>query len=365
MKKILFIIDTMLEGGAQKVLLSHCKNLLDYSYEVTLVSLKKSNKHSIDSRIKYIELLDFDKKITTHIFDILQDLTPHVKACDIVVGFSDFIANYIAFTSAKLYKKALLICVRSQLSKQIELYPQNLQINTDLMSAVLSNSHVMVQSEFIKQDMIEHFKSSEKSITIVPNRIQKEVLKPKKLFDKSKKNLVIVGRLTKDKNVSLVLKALSMLDKRYLETLCLHVVGDGDEYKNLIEQTDSFNLGKYVRFYGYKKDALSYIKEADLMVFASRYEGLPNVVLEAFSQKTLVLSSDIKPVKEILKDGENGVLFSDNDIKDLSQKLCYCLDNDLKNLVVNAYDGLHMYDSVYKDFENLLKKVVSDYEKKN
>lgn len=363
--KILFIIDTMASGGAQKVLLSHCKHLVEQSHEVTLVSLKKSNKYQFSKKIKYIELIDFNKKITAHIFDILQELSLYAKKSDIIVGFSDFIVNYIAFISANLYNKPLLVCIRNQLSKQIDVYPHNTSINTDIMSAILSNSNILVQSEFIKKDMLDKFNVKNTRVNILANPIEKNVLEHKNIFDSSKKNIVIVGRLAIQKNISLVIKALSMLKKEYLNSLCLHIIGDGDEYSKLLEDVNFFALNQNVKFHGYKSDVLHYIKEADLMILASKFEGQPNVVLEAFSQNTLVLASDIEPIKELICNNENGILFKENDIDSLVDKLIYCLDNDLSKLAQNAYLLLDKYSDVHHKFENILIKIVSDYEKKS
>lgn len=363
--KILFIIDTMSTGGAQKVLLSHCESLLRHSHQVTLVSLKKSNKHNFSNKINYIELIDMDEKITTNIFDILQKLSLHVKESEIVVGFSDFIVNYIVFLSAKLYDKPFLLCVRNQLSKQIEAYPQHVDINRDLMSSILSNSNILVQSEFIKKDMINNLNVKNTKINILSNPIEMKTIVPKNIFDKNKKNIVFVGRLSIQKNISLILEALSLLPKEYLANLHLHIIGDGDEHSTLQKKVSSFNLNIHVKFYGYKEDALQYINEADILILASSFEGQPNVILEAFSQNTLVLASDIDSIKELVSSGENGILFKDDDVDSLVSKLIYCLDNDLDNLVQNAYNSLYQYNDIHQKFETILKNIVSDYEKKN
>nr|WP_321266961.1 glycosyltransferase [uncultured Sulfurimonas sp.] len=363
--KILFIIDTMSAGGAQKVLLSHCEYLVKCSHQVTLVSLKKINKHKISDKINYIELIDFNERITTNIFNILQELSVYVKQAEIIVGFSDFIVNYIAYLSAKIYDKPLLICVRNQLSKQIETYPQHTDINKDLMSSILSNSNVLVQSEVIKKDMFDNFNIKNAKVTVLANPISMKIIKPKNIFDSHKKNIVVVGRLSIQKNILLIIKSLSLLKKEYLERLYLHIIGDGDEHTKLEKEISSLNLNKYVKFHGYKKEVLPYISEADIMILASRFEGQPNVILEAFSQNTLVLASDIEPIKELVDDNENGVLFKDNDVDSLVSKLIYCLDNDLNKLVKNAYVSLNQYSDVHHKFENILKNIVSDYEKKS
>jgi len=274
--------------------------------------------------------------------------------------------NYITYMLGKLYDKPKLLCVRNLLSEQIKIYPDNIEINTDISKAIFNNSNILVQSETIKNDAVINFKADDRNITVLSNPIEINVTTNTHAIEMLNSfNIVVVGRLCEQKNLPLILKAFSLLLKRYKKDIGLHFVGDGKELKELKLLAASLNLKNHVLFHGYKKNALAYITKADLLILASKYEGLPNVILEAFSQKTPVLASDIHVIKELVKDKETGVLFKDNNIDDLSDKMLFCLTNDLNDYITKAYKSLSKYEDVHKQFEQLLKKIVGKYEKKN
>ena len=353
--KLLFIIGTMQSGGAQKVLLSHINYLLNRGYLISLVSLKKSNIYEIDERINYIELIEFDEKITTNIFYILQELSFLVKECDIVIGFSDLIVNYITFTLSQMYSKPVLLSSRTQLSKHIHTFENTFDINKDLTQFIYSRVNILVPSEFIKKDIKQYFNIKNKNIYVLPNPIDLNLLQEKKTKNT---DICIVGRLSREKNHQQILKAFALIKKDLSQNIKLNFIGDGPELGNLKELCIKLSLSDNVVFEGYHKDVLPFIYHSHLMILSSKYEGFPNVILEAFSQKTLVLASDIEPVKEIVKHNETGILFSNDDIADLALKMKYCLTTDLRDCIENAYESLRNYKDVHQKFENILLNII-------
>ena len=84
------------------------------------------------------------------------------------------------------------------------------------------------------------------------------------------------------------------------------------------------NLSDKVKFLGYKKNIYPYLKWSNLLVLSSKYEGCPNVLIEAISMKKTVISSNCPTgPKEILKNGKAGYLFKTSDFKDLAKKIFF------------------------------------------
>lgn len=88
-------------------------------------------------------------------------------------------------------------------------------------------------------------------------------------------------------------------------------VGDGLERSNLESQVANLGLGRRARFLGQRRptDIPGIMAEHDLLVSCSRAEGRPNVVLEAMAAARVVVASSIPAVREIIRNGETGVLF--------------------------------------------------------
>ena len=73
---------------------------------------------------------------------------------------------------------------------------------------------------------------------------------------------------------------------------------------------------------GYKKNAHEYLKSFDLFILSSRYEGLPNILIESQVAGTPIISSDCPSgPKEILLNGKLGILYKTGDHIDLYKKI--------------------------------------------
>ncbi|MGE0801659.1 MAG: glycosyltransferase [Lautropia sp.] len=100
--------------------------------------------------------------------------------------------------------------------------------------------------------------------------------------------LVAVGRLAPQKGFDLLLDAVARLPERAVE---LDVIGDGPVRGSLEEQCARLGLGNRVRLRGFDANPYAWMRRADALVLSSRYEGLPNAVLEALAAGTPVIAT--------------------------------------------------------------------------
>ena len=108
--------------------------------------------------------------------------------------------------------------------------------------------------------------------------------------------------------------------------LHLKIFGDGPLYKDL----KKLNKNNLISFEGHRKLNIidKNISNAKLLIFPSMlYENMPITILQAFREKTLVVASNIGSMKEMIKDGYNGILFKHNDHKSLESKIRWILLN--------------------------------------
>jgi glycosyltransferase involved in cell wall biosynthesis len=117
--------------------------------------------------------------------------------------------------------------------------------------------------------------------------------------------LVYVGRLVREKNVDIVLRAAArvMAERELVVDLC----GDGPRRAELEALAADHRIAERVRFNGFVHDAWSHLRAADITVLVSDFEGSPNVVHEAFAAGAPMILSDIPVHRELAGDGE--VLF--------------------------------------------------------
>lgn len=139
------------------------------------------------------------------------------------------------------------------------------------------------------------------------------------LFKKNSLNIISVGRLVKQKNHLIILKAMKILSKKI--NCKLLIIGNGEEKSNLLSFIKKNKL-KNVKIINFKKNPYPYIKSSNLFILSSLYEGLPNVLLEAMALKKNIIASDCPTgPREILQNGKFGELYKNNDLNDLIKRI--------------------------------------------
>jgi glycosyltransferase involved in cell wall biosynthesis len=123
--------------------------------------------------------------------------------------------------------------------------------------------------------------------------------------------LVVVGRLDRQKGVDLLLDSLAYF--RQSKRPFVTIVGTGSEREALERKARQLNLMDRVRFVGWQPNPKDWIAAADALVLPSRWEGMPNVVLEAMAAGKPVIATDVEGVADLIEDGVHGFLAPSND----------------------------------------------------
>ena len=118
--------------------------------------------------------------------------------------------------------------------------------------------------------------------------------------------LLFVGRLAPQKGVDILLNALALISTGWR----LRIAGDGPEREHLSALATTLGLADRVTFLGWtQRDALPELyRSADVFVFPSYDEGMPNVVLEALASGLPIVATRIAGNDQLVVDGENGAL---------------------------------------------------------
>jgi len=142
--------------------------------------------------------------------------------------------------------------------------------------------------------------------------------------------LVAAGRLSKEKGFDLLLDAMSLV-RQTLPHAQLTVLGDGPLRLDLEDQRARLGLGQAVRWVGTQSNPYPFFRHADLYVLTSRFEGLPNVVLEALALGTPVVAVDCPGgTREVLAGCPLGRLVPQADPQLLADAIVKACGSDLK-----------------------------------
>ena len=136
-----------------------------------------------------------------------------------------------------------------------------------------------------------------------------------------KNNLIIsIGRLTRQKNLILLIRAFKKILLKY-PNYHLLLLGEGEQKKLLTEETKKLKIQERISFLGYQKNVYKYLLNSDCFILTSLWEDPGFVILEAALSNTLIISSNCpNGPNEILSNGQNGFLFQNNNLSDLLNK---------------------------------------------
>lgn len=118
--------------------------------------------------------------------------------------------------------------------------------------------------------------------------------------------LLFVGRLAHQKGLDILLAALAAIRERV--RFHLRVIGDGNDRATLVALAAKLKIGHLVEFTGARADVIRDYAWCELLVLPSRFEGMPNVVLEAMSCSRPVLGTEVGGIADLVLDGVNGWL---------------------------------------------------------
>jgi glycosyltransferase involved in cell wall biosynthesis len=147
-------------------------------------------------------------------------------------------------------------------------------------------------------------------------------------LDADRPLLLFVGRLVAEKNVGLLLRALTRIAAAERPQVCL--AGEGPDRVALQRQTDASDLQSDVRFLGERSDTAQLMQTADLLVLPSREEGLSNVILEAMGSSLAVVATDVGGSPELIEHGQTGLLVASDDETALADAIQTLLQHEAK-----------------------------------
>jgi glycosyltransferase involved in cell wall biosynthesis len=148
--------------------------------------------------------------------------------------------------------------------------------------------------------------------------------------------ILCVGRLWAMKRHDDIIRAFPAIHSYRPDTVLLFA-GDGPERQRLEQLAASLGVEDKVRFLGVRHDIPALLQVADVVVTASEYEGLPGSVIEAMLAGRPVVLSRIPVHQEMVRDGETGLFFTLHDSKDLARQLVRVLgDPDLRSRLATA-----------------------------
>lgn len=343
MKKILFIMNNLGGGGAERVLIDML-NTFDYSrYEVDLflvncegVYLNEVNKKVKIYKMygdkhfnnKYLEnlYLNFKYRLLHHFPGIMYRLFIK-KKYDIEIAFLEgFPCTYLlSHSSNKKSKKIAWVHIDLEKSRVLET-----KLEREAYSKVDYIVCVSNDSANIVKKLYPEFSHK---VKVIYNLINKDAVIEKSNMEigyiKVEPTIVGVGRLVPQKRFDILIRAHKLLVEEGIKNkLIIAGVGEKEtELKSLINELD---VEESVEMIGFQTNPYPYIKASDIFCMASDFEGFSLVVAEALILEKPIVSTNCVGPSELLNNGEYGVITKCGDVEALKEALKDLILNDDK-----------------------------------
>ena len=301
-KNLAILINSFGSGGAERVVSILLRELKEFN--ITLVLLERDIFYDIPKDVEVIYLSNSNinrsgvkKLLMLPIFAFKYKKILKDKNIKISLSFLTR-SNYVN-TIAKLFgsKAKTIISERSYFSFVYGDKNLNSFINKKLVSLYRFANFATANSKGSALDLAKNYKVKNVKVIYNPIDIEKiNALKSKKIdLLKKRFTLITIGRLVKEKNHSLIIDAIKDID------VDLWIIGDGELKYELEEKIKSLSIEDRVFLLGREENPYKFLDKVDAFVFASNYEGFPNVLIEALACKLPVISTDcLSGPREIL-----------------------------------------------------------------
>jgi glycosyltransferase involved in cell wall biosynthesis len=233
-------------------------------------------------------------------------------------------------------------------------------------------THVIPEGEGVKHDLLSHH-ITRKPIKVLGygnvKGIDMEHYNPALFRNVSHQEgftFVFVGRIVRDKGINELVAAFDRLHEDYPDVRLVLIGPREDDLDPVLPATlERINSGNGIEAVGPQSDVRPFYASADALVFPSYREGFPNVVIEAGAMGLPSIVTDINGSREIIIDGQNGVIVPPRDEEALYQAMkrfveqpdeIAAMAQNARGLIASRYEQSYVRQCLYDFYHEILNK---------
>lgn len=355
--KITFFIGGLSGGGAERVICNLANYIVEKGHDVEILTMSDdAPSYEVRTNVRRVVLLRSEERKKILYNSLLRlvrfrKYLMNTKADAIVVMLP--VTTIMLLQMRRLTKATVIAAERS--------LPSVYQFKVQSRLKKLAHRadgwvfQTAAQKEWYENAGVEHS-------VIIPNAINPEFIKP--LYKgPHNKEIVTVGRLTAPKNHELLISAFAKVVAE-LPDYRLVIYGEGPKLEVLKALANKLGVDDKVFFAGYTTNVYESIKDAALFVLSSDYEGMPNALMEAMATGLPCISTDCDGAgaRELIDDGESGILVTKGDVDDLAAAMKKVLNTP--DLYAKLGSEAHkICDNlfparIYDEWENFIKETI-------
>ncbi len=351
-KSIIFILPDLETGGAERIVTTIANHLPRDRFSPSILLLRKEGAY-LDFLKSDVEIIDIN---TPRIRNSLKPILIEIKKRkpDIVFsGFGEVNAYLSLFT--KLFPKTKFIARETNVVSQ-HVTRKEIRFFYNFYNAY---DKIIAQSNDMQNDLVSNFSIKNDKLVKINNPVDISFIDEKlneserpSEFSHQYKNVVAIGNLSSRKGFDNLLKVFSRLKN---QNIMLHILGEGKDRELLLKMKELLGLD-HVIFHGKKSNPYQYLKYADLFILSSRYEGFPNVLLEAGACGIYSLANSCPGgIDEIIIDHINGEIADIDDHENFAERIKHALHQTIdKANIRESIKSRFSKEIILKKYEDLL-----------
>ena len=359
MKKIFFIIPTLTQGGAERVIVTLIKYLDRSKFNITIMVVDMNEEVYVKDIPGDVRIINLNcKRVRKAIPKIILNLWRHrPKIVMSTLGHLNIAIAIFKFLMPKnirfIARETIVVTEKIKRGKNKKLWQFLYRFYYPNFNKIICQSRDMLED-------LSNIIATKKNLTLINNPVDHESIKlltklkdpmVERFFcDKSFVYFVAAGRLIKQKGFELLIEAISLANNPKIR---LAILGHGPLEKNLNHLINSHNLSEQITLPGYQKNPYLWFSKADAFILSSYYEGFPNVVLESLSCGTPVISTPAPGgTKEILGSIEGCYLSNEITAISLKKVITDFIDSNQRRI---TKDEIRPYkpDRICKEYMNV------------
>lgn len=337
MKKIdiLFLIPSLGQGGAEKVLVNLVNNLDTSKFNITIQTLfdEGENKRFLKPHIQYRSFLKHQFHGNTY---FLKIFSPKFLYRKIIKEKYDIAVSYLEGPAARIIsgcndtdtKLVSWIHVEQHNKKKAS---KSFRSYNEAMQCYSKFNQTICVSEYVKKDFLSIFPQI-KNVSVLYNTNESKLIKKLSQenidigVDSHFVNICAIGTLKESKGFDRLIRIVKKLTDNQFKVK-LYILGKGPLEKNLKNLSTELGIQENIVFLGYQLNPYKYISKMDMFTCASFAEGFSTAATEALILGIPVYTVDVSGMKEMLGyNNEYGIVVN-NDEESLYQGIKQLLEN--------------------------------------
>ena len=303
MKKIVFYINTLQRGGAERVLANLANQFVNAGYAVFFItSYSLEDEYILDLKIQRFNLEEVERssnlvfkniKRISKLKRVLKEINPHL-----IISFLPETIFRILFINLN-NNIPIVISVRND--PKIEYKRLSYKVLARIL--YLRADWIVFQTETAKNWFSKRIKNKS---SVIFNQVDDAFFQVKRVKEEY---YCAIGRLVEQKNYSMMIKAFAKFVTSYPDEK-LYIYGEGGLKEDLYELIQTLGMDNNIFLKGITNGVPDILARAKAFLMTSDYEGVRNAVLEAMAVGVPVISTDCPcgGPKTVIEDGKSGIL---------------------------------------------------------